>query len=223
LIAVLDAAQSERAVVLGYSEGGLPAIVLAATQPHRVDALVLLDTLVAMDWDDDLDVPSDDCARLWAVLDEACEHWGEGGFAAALAPTWAANPAYRTVLPTIERACMSPGMARSVLQGYHGLDVREAAASLHLPTLVLHCEGDQQVPIACGRELARRIEDAVFVPLAGPDHMVWIHNSETVPDVIEEFLTGQPHGPRDDDRVLTTIVFTDIVESTRCSLADSPR
>jgi pimeloyl-ACP methyl ester carboxylesterase len=214
LIAVLDAARSERAVVVGYSEGGFPATLLAATRPQRVEALVLLDTLVACDWKPDVDVPPEEFARQWVVLDEACARWGEGVLASELAPTWVANPAYRSALPAIERACMSPGMAQSVLQGYHGFDVRDAAASVHVPTLVLHCEDERWLPVAFGRDFSRRIPGAVFVPLTGPDHFVWIHNSETVPEAIEEFVTGARR-PRDTDRVLTTIVFTDIVDSTR--------
>ncbi len=214
LVAVLDAAGSERAAVVGYSEGGLPAIVLAATQPHRVEALVLLDTLVAIDWYPDLGVSAEEMAQAWAIIDEACAHWGEGFLASPMAPTWAADPDRAWVLSAIERACMSPGMARSVLQGYHGFDVRAAAAAVHVPTLVLHVEGDQMVPLSAGRDLARRIEGATLVVLPGQDHLVWIGNDRSVPDAIEEFLTGQPHGPHDDDRVLTTIVFTDIVDST---------
>ncbi len=215
LVAVLDAVGSERAAVLGYSEGGLPSIVLAATQPHRVDALILLDTWAALDWYPDFDVSADEMAQAWAIIDAACAHWGEGILASAMAPTWAADPDRAWVLPAIERACMSPGMARSVLQGYHGFDVRAAAAAVHVPTLVLHVEEDRVIPVSGARDLAGRIEGARLVVLPGQDHMVWIGNDKAVPDAIEEFLTGQPHGPHDDDRVLTTIVFTDIVDSTR--------
>lgn len=214
LVAVLDAAGSERAVVLGYSEGGLPSIALAATQPHRVEALVLLSTLVAIDWSPGLAVARAEYDRMWSILDAACETWGEGRFAAALAPTWAANPVFDDVLPGIERACMSPGMARSVLQGYRGLDVREMAGAVRQPTLVLHCDPDNLVPTDCGRDLAGRIEGAKFVTLRGPDHLVWIHNHERIPEVIETFLTGEQRSRRDADRILTTIVFTDIVDST---------
>src|SRR5690349_20547608 len=105
-----------------------------------------------------------------------------------MAPTWASNPAYADVLPAIERACMSPGMARSVLQGYHGHDVRNAAAAVHVPTLVLHCVDDQMVPVEWGRHAARLIEGAVYEELAGADHFVWIHNSEAMPDAVEDFL-----------------------------------
>jgi class 3 adenylate cyclase len=137
-----------------------------------------------------------------------------------MAPSWVGNPAYDDIFGAIERACMSPGMARSVLQGYHGHDARDAAAAVHVPTLVLHCEGDGLVPVEWGRVLARHIEGARFQELAGPDHFVWIHNSEAVPDAIQAFVTGQPAAPYDDDRILTTIVFTDIVDST-ARLADT--
>ena len=219
ILAVMDAAESERAVVVGYSEGGLPAMMLAATHPGRVEALVLLETLVALDWKSDIDVPEEDFDAIWRVMDEACEHWGQGGFMAALAPTWVDHPAYGQLLGPIERACMSPGMAKSVLQGYHGLDVRDAAAAIHIPTLVLqgHC---RFVSHAMGRDVAQRIEGARFVELEGADHIVWIHNRVRFVDAVEEFLTGHPPAPCDDDRLLTTIVFTDIVDSTS-RLADA--
>ena len=214
LVAVLDAVGSERAVVIGYSEGGMPSIVLAATQPHRVEALVLLDSPVVMDWYPDLEIEPSLHAQVWRVLDGACERWGEGVLVSAMAPSWAANAAYNEVLPAIERACMSPGMARSVLQGYHGMDVRDAAAAVHVPTLVLHCRDDRMVPYAFGVDLAKRIEGARLVTLSGEDHFVWIDHGDAVPNLIEEFLTGEVHVPHDDERILTTIVFTDIVDST---------
>lgn len=219
IVAVMDAAGSERAVVLGYSEGGLPAMVLAATHPERVEALVLLETLALLDWNPDLDIPKEDFDAIWREMDKACERWGQGGFLAALAPSWADDPAFMPILGAAESACMSPGMARSVLQGYHGLDVRDAAASIHVPTLVLqgHCKFVTQ---AMGRDVARRIEGARFVELEGGDHVVWIHNADRLVDAVEEFVTGHRSLPSDDDRLLTTIVFTDIVDSTR-RLADA--
>jgi pimeloyl-ACP methyl ester carboxylesterase len=220
IVAVLDAVGSERAVVIGYSEGGLPSIVLAATQPQRVEALVLLDTLAVMDWSAGVDIDREVFAGVWRILDDACEAWGDGVLTSAMAPTWVANPAYEQLLPAIERACMSPGMARSVLQGYHGMDVRDAAAAVHVPTLVLHCEDDQQVPYVFGVDVARRIGGSRLVTLRGADHFVWIHNAQAVPAAIEEFVTGRVQIPHDDDRILTTIVFTDIVDST-ARLADA--
>ena len=214
IVAVMDAAHSERAVVVGYSEGGLPAIMLAATRPDRVQALVLLETLVAMDWYADIDVPSEHFQGVWRVLDDACEHWGQGVLMAALAPSWIEHPAYGQLLGPVERACMSPGMARSVLQGYHGQDLRQVAGTVHVPTIVMQSH-NRFVTHEMGLDLVRRIEGARFVELEGEDHIVWIHNADRFVDTLEEFVTGHGPSPRDEDRVLTTIVFTDIVDSTR--------
>jgi class 3 adenylate cyclase len=214
LVAVMDAASSERAVLLGFSEGGVPTITLAATQPERVEALVLASTWVAADWHPGRGLSVEPYDRVWAALDAATDDWGKGLLLQAMAPTWAANPVYRKVLGSIERACMSPGMARSVLQGTHGIDLLPAAQAVRVPTLVLHSPDEQFIRPEMGEELARVIDGATLRPLRGPDHLLWIHNSELLPEAIEEFLTGvRPH--RDDDRVMTTVVFTDIVGSTR--------
>src|SRR3954469_8122691 len=108
IVAVMDAAGSQHAVVVGYSEGGLPAILLAATQPNRVQALVLLESLVAIEWTSELAVAREDYDRMWTVMDEACDHWGQGVLMAALAPTWVDHPFYGALLGQVERACMSP-------------------------------------------------------------------------------------------------------------------
>lgn len=102
IVAVLDAAGSEKAVVIGYSEGGLPGMMLAAAQPDRVQALILLESLVAIEWNPDLASPREHYERMWAVMDEACERWGQGGFVAALAPTWVDHPFYGPLLGPIE-------------------------------------------------------------------------------------------------------------------------
>ena len=208
LLAVLDAVGSTQAVVIGYSEGGLPSMMLAATHPERVEALVLLDTLVSVDWAPDIDVPREVYDQMWSVLDEASERWGEGVLMSVIAPTWAADPALRPLLAAAETTCMSPAMARSILQGYHGYDAREAASAVHVPTLVVHCEGDLLLPPVFGRDLARRIDGATFVPLPGGDHLVFIESGEAVAQAIEHFLAAQGGGRDDDedDRVLAAIV-----------------
>lgn len=215
LVAVLDAVGAERATLIGYSEGALPSVVLAATQPHRVEALVLVDSTLTFDWKEDLPVQKERFDAVWRLFQAACDNWGDGLLTCAMAPSWADSPERRELLAAIERACMSPGMARSVLFGYRGMDVRGLAAAIRLPTLVLHCAGESGlVPAELGPDIARRIEGSVFRELRGSDHFVWINNSELVPALIEEFLTGRISGPRDDDRILTTVVFTDIVDST---------
>ena len=215
LVAVLDAVGSDRTTLIGYSEGGIPSVVLAATQPDRVESLVLVDAPLVMEWNESVPVPREDVDRCWRVFEDACAHWGEGILAGALAPTVASNPAMTEILGAWERACMSPAMARSVLLGYRGLDVTEIARSVHVPTLVLHLDSpDAFVPRQLGPYYIELIEGAVLQTLRGPNHAIWIDNAELVPDLIEEFLTGQAAAPRDDDRILATVVFTDIVDST---------
>jgi class 3 adenylate cyclase len=212
--AVMDAVGSERAVIVGYSEGGFPAMMFAATRPHRVEALVLLSTLVLSEWEPGLAVPKERYDYVWGTLEAACDAWGEGVLMSAFSPTLAANPTYRRLLGSIERTCMSPGMARSVLLSMHDVDMRDVAAAIRVPTLVLHAP-ETFLSQAFGRDLAERIDGAGFVALEGPDHLVWTHNCERFPAEVERFVTGEHRGRSDADRVLTTIVFTDIVDSTR--------
>lgn len=214
ITAVLDAVGSQRAIVVGYSEGGYPSMLVAATQPERVEALVLVATMVTTEHDPAYPVSREPFDAFWTSIDQATERWGEGLLLEAMSPTWAAHPVYRRLLGSIERSCMSPGMARSVLQGLHDIDLREIVESIHVPTLVLHAQ-ETFVAQEFGRDLASRIPGAAFRQLDGPDHLMWIHNAQLVPDAIEELVTGVARAPRDDGRVLTTIVFTDIVDSTR--------
>jgi class 3 adenylate cyclase len=215
LLAVLDAAGSQRATIIGYSEGGLPATVLAATAPSRVDALVLLDSTLTFDWDDDLPVSEQRWDGIWETFQAAVDQWGTGILAGTMAPSLAGAEGLSELFGAIESACMSPAMARSVLLGYRGMDVRFMAPSVRVPTLVLHCgEDGGLVPRELGPDHARRIEGAVFKELRGADHFVWLQNSDLVPELIEEFLTGASAVTRDEDRILTTVVFTDIVDST---------
>ena len=213
VVAVMDAAGSDRAVVVGFSEGGFPAMMLAATRPERVEALVLAETGASMEWADDMEIPRQQYEHFWAVLDEACAHWGGGRFAAHLCPSRIEHPFYGPLLGAFERACMSPGMARSVLQGYHGLDLRDVARKVTAPTLVTHSH-NRFITREMGLDLARLIPGARFVPLEGEDHILWTHNAERFVAAVEEFVTGRRSTVADTDRVLTTVVFTDIVGST---------
>lgn len=220
--AVMDAAGSERAVVIGYSEGSFPAVTMAATDPERVEALVVLEGLCGTHWVEGDDVEPTDFDWMWQAMDRACEHWGDGEFIRGLGPSWVGDPVVDPILGVVEMRCMSKAMARSVLQGYHGIDIRSAAAAVRVPTLV--CQSDNRfINLALGRDLARRIAGARFVELVGDDHVVWIQNFETFPAAVEEFLTGSVTDRDDDDRVLATVVFTDIVDSTRnlAALGDS--
>ncbi|HEX4903067.1 MAG TPA: adenylate/guanylate cyclase domain-containing protein [Acidimicrobiales bacterium] len=214
IVAVLDAVGSERAIVVGFSEGGFASQLLAATRPERVEALVLVSTVVVTEHFDPYPVDPEQFARIWAAVEDAWRHWGEGRLLSALAPTWASGP-QEAILGSVERTCMSPGMARSVLEGMHDIDLRDVVPAIRVPTLVLHSPDETWFLVEMGRDLAARIPGARFVPLVGPDHLFWIDNAQRLPDAVEEFVTGATPGPHDDHRVLATVVFTDIVDSTR--------
>lgn len=203
IVAVLDAVGSERAVVIGYSEGGFAAALLAATRPERVESLVLVSTTATSEHFDRCPVGPEWFASIWETVGDAWRHWGEGRLLTALAPTWAAGPQLALLGP-IERTCMSPGMARSVLEGMHDIDLRDVVPTIRVPTLVLHSPDETWFPVEMGRDLAARIPGARFVPLVGPDHLFWIHNAARVPDAVEEFVTRAAPGPDDHDRVLAT-------------------
>lgn len=222
VVAVMDAAGSERAVVIGFSEGGFPAITLAATQPERVEALVLLSAGMVTEWTPDVYTPKAKYERFWAVLEGAAHDWGKGTLMAAFAPSWVANPVQRRLLPVVERACMSPAMAKSVLLGIHNIDLRETAKTIRVPTLVAHAN-ETMNPIEFGIEIHQHIAGSQMVELAGDDHLPWVYNWETFPAAVEEFLTGVHTDEDDENQVMTTIVFTDIVGSTEriAQLGDS--
>lgn len=214
--AVMDAVDSERAALLGYSEGGPPSAVLAASEPDRVEALILLSSGPArMTPEPDRDFLPEIQSRwqeCWRVLENAVQHWGEGTLVDHFAPSWAQSPVYRRTAPIAERACASPGMARSIVEGMRLYDVRSILTEVRVPTLVLH-PSDEFIPVEIGRDLTSRIPGARFVELSGRDHIPFAGDWRPVVGEIEDFLTGRRAEP-DPDRVLRTILFTDVVGST---------
>lgn len=215
IVAVMDAAGSERAVILGYSEGGCPAAVFAATYPARTEALILLCTgarLAEEPAGDFLPGEHDAWRQAWAVMNEmGRERWGSGSMVEAFAPSWVGTPMER-LAPIIERACASPGMVRAILDSLREYDIRALPPTISVPTLVLHTS-DELVPAAFGRDLAARIPNAKYVEFPGRNHLVFANDWRPVVAEIEEFLTGNRPEP-EPDRILQTILFTDIVGST---------
>lgn len=209
---VMDAVGSERAALLGFSEGGPPSAMFAATYPERTEALILLGTFAKTYPDADFfpDLPK--FRRVWEILDAAMEHWGDGDFAREMAPSWARSEAHNRLAPVAERASASPGMVRAMIESMREYDVRAILPSITAPTLVLHA-CDELLPIELGRDLASRVPGARFVELPGDDHVFFAGDWKPVVSEVETFLTGQRH-QADPDRVLQTILFTDIVRST---------
>jgi class 3 adenylate cyclase len=208
--AVMDAVGSKRAALFGYSEGGPMCILFAATYPERTLSLVLYGTY-AKRQDPDDDYPwSPTAEQRQDYASEVEREWGVEADLGTMAPN--ADEAMVRWWQARARASASPGAARDLILMNSQIDVRAVLPAVRLPTLVLHRRGDHDSRLEEGRYIAAHIAAARFVELEGEDHVPWI-DSDQVVDEIEEFLTGVRHGP-DPDRVLATMLFTDIVGST---------
>ena len=208
--AVLDAVGSEKAALFGYSEGGPMSCLFAATYPDRTSALILYGTY-AKRMDPDSEYP---WAPTWdervAYAERVEREWGFESDLGTMAPN--ADAALTAWWRTRARASASPGAARELILMNSRIDVRRVLPAIQVPTLVLHRDGDHDSRIEEGRYIARHIPGARLVELTGEDHIPWI-DADQVVDEIEEFLTGVRRGP-ESDRVLATVLFTDIVRSS---------
>jgi pimeloyl-ACP methyl ester carboxylesterase len=225
LHAVLDAAGSERTALFGISEGGPMSLLFAATYPDRATALVLYGTFAGANLDaavaDDPEAAQryftpdarERFGRSVAQIESVVERWGEGGTVDVFAPSFAGDPAVYRMWGFFERASASPGMVRSLIDGVYAIDVRQVLSTVRIPTLVLHRTEETAIPVESARFLADRIPGARLVELSGIDHVPWVGDTEAVVDEVEQFLTGTRHAP-EADRVLSTVLFTDIVGST---------
>lgn len=195
--AVMDAVDCERAVLFGVSEGGPMCTLFAATYPERTAALILYGTF----------------ARFLAAADYTIEGWGTGVSLHSFAPSLAEDEAARASWARRERLSVSPAGIRTLLRITAATDVRHILPAVRVPTLVLHREGDRAMRVEFGRYIAARIPGARFVALQGSDHSPAIGDIDALLGEVEEFTTGVRHGP-EPDRVLATIMFTDVVGST---------
>jgi pimeloyl-ACP methyl ester carboxylesterase len=215
LRAVMDAAGSERATLYGWSEGGLMCLMFCATYPERVSSLGLYGTFASSKdppWSQSKEQVEERLA-IWT------DHWGEGILLEFNAPSLRNDPAVREVVGRLERASASPGNIRALMRANYQLDVRHLLPVITAPTLILHRVADALVPVACGRYLAEHIPNARFVEIPGTDHTILdIETQDVVADHIEDFITGQRQRP-EPDRVLATVMFTDIVGSTQRAAA----
>jgi len=217
VIAVLDAAGSRRAALLGHSEGGNLAVLFAATYPDRTVALVTTGIFAARVRSDDYPwAPTP--AQRERDIDEIERNWGSPKDVEHLAPSAADDPVFAQRLATYFRRSASPGAAAELLRMNTGIDVRDVLPAIRVPTLVVHRLGDRDASVEEGRWIASRIPGARFLELPGPDHLPWVGDQDRLLDEVEEFLTGQRGAP-EPDRVLATVLFTDIVGSTERAVA----
>jgi class 3 adenylate cyclase len=206
--AVMDAAGVDRAVLMGFSEGGPLSILFAATYPERVQALVLGSTYAQP-----IEIPD-----LEQQLVEFERFWGSGHPLRFFAPHVDLEYAAR-----FERSSATPRAAAEILRANAAIDVRAALPAITAPTLVFHNEGDPVVPVALGRALAEGIAGARFVLRAGDTHeAATIEDWNDELDEIEEWLTGTRRAV-EPDRVLATVLFTDVVSSTEQAAAVGDR
>ena len=217
IAAVLDAAGSEQAVIMGLSEGGAQAALFAATHPERTRALVLWGSYVrlirAPDFPQGLEEGT--MRRAGALFSE---RWGGPVALHAFAPSVADDPRFKDWWARFLRAAASPGAVRALFETYEALDVRAALPAISAPTLILHRRGDLIAPLAIAQPFVDLIPNAKLVEFPGDDHFLPVGDSDAVIDEIEEFLTGRP-GSRAPDRILATVLFTDIVSSTERAAA----
>jgi class 3 adenylate cyclase len=206
MIAVIDAAGFDRPAVAAGSDAARAAVLFAATYPDRLSALVLNGASAA------------GAAVLQPELLESVRgivesSWGKGELAYLYAPSLADDPRFRQFIGRLERLAASPGMARKLLEMNLKTDVRAILPSVRTRTLVLHRRDDRLVPLELGREVAAGIPNARFVELEGIDNTAFVGDADALLDEIEEFLTGARLA-REPDRVLATVLFTDLVGST---------
>ncbi|HSR93748.1 MAG TPA: adenylate/guanylate cyclase domain-containing protein [Solirubrobacterales bacterium] len=212
--AVMDAAGSERAALLGMSEGATMCMLFAATYPERTSALVLWGAMARSTAAPDYP---------WAPEKEAVEEaqeelvgpmWGQGATIEIFSPSMAGDARAREFQARFERQAASPMRVQQLFEMFLDTDVRGALSLIQAPTLVLHRRQDRAVNYRAARWLAEQIEGSRYAELEGEDHFPWVGDSDAALEAIEEFLTGVRPGPAP-ERVLATVLFTDIVDSTR--------
>ena len=210
---VCDAAGSERAALLGVSEGAPMCALFAATYPARTTAIILFGgyarRLQAPDYQWGVTV-----AQQQAFLKEIERDWGGPVGLDVRAPSRLGDARFRENWARYLRMGASPGAVLALTRMNAEIDVRPILTTIRVPTLVLHRSGDRVIPVGAGRYLAERIPHASFKQLAGDDHLPWIGDTDAVLGEIEEFLTGVRTRP-EPNRVLATVLFTDIVGSTQ--------
>ena len=213
LRAVMDAAGMEQAALLGISEGGTMAAMFAAAHPNRCRALVLCGGFARFAY---WFATEDALAEFSHYVDHA---WGTGGSLHKFAPSRANDPAFQRWWGRNERLGASPAAATALMHLNSQIDISGILPTIRVPTLVIHRTGDVNINVECGHFLAEHIPGARYIELPGTDHLPFVgDNAGEIADAVEEFLTGS-RAPVTVDRVLATVLFTDIVGSTEKAAA----
>jgi class 3 adenylate cyclase len=213
LRAVMDAAGSERAALLTNLGGTLTSAVFAASHPERVSSLVIVDGRVRFLTAPDYPI-GESLEDMRRHLDQLETSWGRGMMLDVFAPSMRRTPGLRDMWARYERTAASPGSARAMIRNLYEADVRGVLPSIRVPTLVVQHAGASPFGLAAGRYIAEHIPGASYVELDGADQMLWAGDQARTVAEIQEFVTGARTSAAP-DRVLATVLFTDIVGSTR--------
>ena len=219
---VLDAVGSEKAALIGDTEGGPMATLFAATYPKRTSALILINSFARLLRDEGYPqgMPDSVAAKLLRLMEKT---WGNGDILYLTAPDAAQDDRFREWFARYQRLTMAPGAATTYYEWVQQLDVRAVLPTISLPALVIHRADNQYYRVGHGRYLAESIPEAKYVELPGADcYPFHAAGADQALDEIQEFLTGVRASP-EPNRVLATILFTDIADSTEhaASLGDS--
>jgi class 3 adenylate cyclase len=215
ILAVMDAAGSQRTAILATDVGGMLGVLFAATYPERVSHLILIDAYsrVLQGEGYDVGVPPEYAERFHGLLEGG---WGDPdarGWIDVLAPGAAADQRFRSWFSRLERFSGTPALAGAMSRVCAAWDLRPVLGSVPTPTLVMHHQSRRNIRPAHGRYLAEHIPDARYLELPGEDALVYRDNASLVISEVRGFVTGVREAP-ESDRVLATVLFTDIVSST---------
>lgn len=215
--AVMDAEGVEEAFIAGISDGGTMSAFFAATFPERTRGLVLLGSTPSWVRRDDLpwNLPLD---RWRALVAAWAKSWGTGAVSARLlGPTMTKDSEWMRWLARWERNSLSPAAVTRMWNVNFDVDIRAVLPAVRVPTLVIH-RVDEPLSVANARYLAEHIPGARLIELPGRDHLPWLGDQDAITDAIEEFVTGE-QAQTSNERLLATVLFTDIVDSTRRAAA----
>ena len=219
---VMEEVGSNQAVLVGMGGGGSLSMLFAATYPERTSGLVLVNSFPRLS-----QAPDYEWGRAPAVEDEVLHvmrtGWGRGVLLDVVAPSKVGDESFRQWWARYQRLGSSPNTIVRMRRMLDDFDIRDVLPSIRVPTLVLHRAGNTFVRVEHGRYLAEHIPGARYVEVPGRDYFAFLGNADTFVDEIGRFVKGLERAP-EGDRVLATVMFTDIVESTRraSELGDRP-
>ncbi len=211
--AVLDAVGSERAALMGESEGAPLSMLFAAAHPDRTHSLILQGGEVRERLDDEWPWGEVSVEEFEENMKTLADRWGKGAGIRMIAPSVGEAPWAQQWMGRVQVHAETPAAAEAFMRMAFDIDVRDVVPAISVPTLILHATGDRVCHVENGRFLARSIPGARYVELPGDDHVRWFDPDRALSE-IREFLTGT-RGAAEPERVLTTVLFTDIVDSTR--------